>query len=81
MTDKIAPLDDIEVVNPLGSSTGKHKLSMFYFTINNLEQIGKLSHVYIFDMQDLKIKETFSEIKPIGKKEKYILCKRNVKYN
>lgn len=47
MTDKIAPLDDIEVVNPLGSSTGKHQLSMFYFTINNLEQIGKLSHVYI----------------------------------
>lgn len=38
--------DDIEVVNPLGSSTGKHKLSMFYFTINNLEQIGSLSNVY-----------------------------------
>lgn len=23
--------DDVELVNPLGSSTGKHKLSMFYF--------------------------------------------------
>lgn len=28
--------DDIEVVNPIGSHTKKHKLSMFYFTLANI---------------------------------------------
>lgn len=28
--------DDIEIVNPLGSHTKKHKLSMFYFTLANI---------------------------------------------
>ena len=28
--------DDIEIVNPIGSHTKKHKLSMFYFTIANI---------------------------------------------
>ncbi|XP_063967064.1 uncharacterized protein LOC135156960 [Lytechinus pictus] len=28
--------DDIEIVNPIGSHTKKHKLSMFYFTLANI---------------------------------------------
>lgn len=28
--------DDIEIVNPIGSHTKKHKLSMFYFTLGNI---------------------------------------------
>ena len=28
--------DDIEIVNPIGSHTSKHKLTMFYFTLGNI---------------------------------------------
>ena len=28
--------DDIEIVNPIGSHTKKHELSMFYYTLGNI---------------------------------------------
>ena len=33
--------DDIEIVNPIGSHTKKHKLSMFYWTLGNIPPISR----------------------------------------
>ena len=42
-------IDEFEVVNPLGSKRGKHKLSAVYFVIGNIHQKyrSKLEHIYL----------------------------------
>lgn len=38
--------DDVEIVNPLGNKTAIHKISAFYYCINNIERIGSLKNIY-----------------------------------
>lgn len=51
-------VDDIEVVNPLGSKTKIHKLSAFYFSIDNLSNFnGKLENIFLLALcyaEDIK---------------------------
>ena len=40
---------DLEIVNPLGTHTRKHKVTVFYFTLGNIppEDRSKLSNIYL----------------------------------
>lgn len=55
--------DDFEVCNPLGSKATLHKLSGFYFTVQNMppQFISKLENIFLFCLcyaDDLKTKHT-----------------------
>lgn len=38
--------DDVELVNPLGNKTSIHKMSAFYYCINNIGRIGTVQNIF-----------------------------------
>lgn len=74
--------DDFEVCNPLGSKKTLHKITAFYFTIQNLPQkhLSKLNNIYVISLcntDDLKTlyTDTNDVLRPIVEEISYLESK------